>query len=1475
MCTVDSKIVLNAKRFFANLGLLLFTITSTMAQNALNDSVPYQDAPILSAPISGQFIDQTGNAELQMDCDWPTLMRMIRDLEERISGALEVDTTYGVFVSGEVIGNTINMWHDCTALRDSVLSLQIQLDEALAGEPGMATLLVGNIAQSVASLKGAVIDDGNAALQSWGFIYGTDALLSSPDSVNVPFGSYQSFLDTSALDTGRYEYQLTGLSRYTQYYYSAVGANDEGPGYGDTLSFYTLPDLPSGFTLDTSDVTSTSATLKAFIDDDGGKNLDSSGFVWNTSNFVSLSDAASSQLSNNALTFTDDDSAGFTLSVAGLTRYTDYYFNAFAANSAGKDSAETTMTFKTLPTVATFDTLLFAPAGVQSSGSFETDSNGDPIPVGQDTLFAIIDDDGGNIDSFEISVGTSATSMQAGSGNGVTLLPNMIGDSIAATLVLSEVGAKYFGAATATNTRGIAYSDTIAFFTLAAVSSDSTSGADTTSLNFHGSTAFLNTTPSAVGFRYGTSIDLTGAADTSLTLSADSTFTFELSDAVYGENYYYTAYSSNPSGTAYGDTLFGTTKVKVVTDSAALVNGSFTLAGHAEYAAAVPSSTRFYWGDSIGNLDQTTYATLGPDSAFFGVPAIEGGKNYFFAAAAENSAGLSLGDTLAITTPVDVTSEQLGMPRWTDFDSLVVPNLGADTAKMLTQSPTGTGSVVALIRTQVQQGIAGEFSDETEDTATLYPGLTILSIDSSDLAIDTTLVLDSAFYWFGTIANYNLLEMTAASSNAVAVGSPLYGSNTWQHETTYPAWSTPTERTGRIDLFRKSNSGIWSHHPIYEGVAGDFAGKSVKLSEDGSVVAAQTKSAQRFYEAANYGSRQIERPDSVPGEVQVWKYDETSDSWAPRGNPIHGDNGSYINVHRQTSTSTEGCEKVESVENWANQWDGVELSNDGNTLVLGSQISTPSRDTLWTNSIYCGFGGAQPHQQMLATGTIKVFRWNDVTNDWQQLGQNIYGDTITAYDEFNYLDPTWQDLVYVGGAGTFWLSGDGDNLFVTKTKVEPADYANFVYYPKFEKWVSWYQFDGTSFTLVQDSLLKNTASYAYELPYFENVGASEDGRSWRMQLADFYNYTNGSPSRLLTDYHWNADSLDFVANEDRGTVILGGVNYDFRTGNLNQFPLDTLHVVSLVPDTTDADWSPFGLEEQSFKVKKLIYRVPPEEIAPTATSIQFGGIADYGNAAPNILGFAYATNDSLGGADTLSTVFDADTVSFNRNVEGLTAGTTYYFAALAENAGGTAYGDTIEVATKVGVTTTSSTEGFAGSLEYSSAPLTDAGFIFGFDSSLSNETTLNLTFNSDSTIVSAAYVPEDVSQIGQTIYYAAYATNDGGTAYGDTLSYLVSPTMTITAAEVSDGEASSDATLSLTFTSVATTTDFVEADITVTNGTISSFAGSGTTYTATFTPDDYGACTINVAGSTFTDDAGTDNSAADEFNWVYEEYTPQ
>ena len=102
----------------------------------------------------------------------------------------------------------------------------------------------------------------------------------------------------------------------------------------------------------------------------------------------------------------------------------------------------------------------------------------------------------------------------------------------------------------------------------------------------------------------------------------------------------------------------------------------------------------------------------------------------------------------------------------------------------------------------------------------------------------------------------------------------------------------------------------------------------------------------------------------------------------------------------------------------------------------------------------------------------------------------------------------------------------------------------------------------------------------------------------------------------------------------------------------------------------------------------------------------------------------------------------------------------------------------------------------------------------------------------------------------------------------------LSPTMTITAAEVSDGDTSSDGTLSLTFTSSEATSNFAVGDITVTNGTISNFAStSSTVYTATFTPAADGATTIDVAGGAFTDASGNNNTAATQFNWTYYDAT--
>ena len=106
---------------------------------------------------------------------------------------------------------------------------------------------------------------------------------------------------------------------------------------------------------------------------------------------------------------------------------------------------------------------------------------------------------------------------------------------------------------------------------------------------------------------------------------------------------------------------------------------------------------------------------------------------------------------------------------------------------------------------------------------------------------------------------------------------------------------------------------------------------------------------------------------------------------------------------------------------------------------------------------------------------------------------------------------------------------------------------------------------------------------------------------------------------------------------------------------------------------------------------------------------------------------------------------------------------------------------------------------------------------------------------------------------------------------------VTNPTMTITASEVNSGDRTNDATLSLTFTSSESTTNFNSTDITVNHGSISNFNGSGTVYTATYTPanTDNDLCTINVNAASYTDVAGNSNNAAVQFEWTCDRTKPQ
>ena len=164
------------------------------------------------------------------------------------------------------------------------------------------------------------------------------------------------------------------------------------------------------------------------------------------------------------------------------------------------------------------------------------------------------------------------------------------------------------------------------------------------------------------------------------------------------------------------------------------------------------------------------------------------------------------------------------------------------------------------------------------------------------------------------------------------------------------------------------------------------------------------------------------------------------------------------------------------------------------------------------------------------------------------------------------------------------------------------------------------------------------------------------------------------------------------------------------------------------------------------------------------------------------------------------------------------------------------------------------------------------------DISVSNGTISS--FAGSGTSYTATFTPADqgactIDVAADTFTDAASNNNTVADQFNWTFDNVV-PTVTIASSTsgVSDNSTTNNATIALTFTVSETTSDFASEDITVSNGTISSFAGTGTSYTATFTPAAQGACTIDIAKDKFTDAASNNNTAADQFNWTFDNIVP-
>lgn len=216
--------------------------------------------------------------------------------------------------------------------------------------PTVTAQAATNVTSSSATGHGNITNTGGENCDKRGFVYGKS---SESDPGNVAPGSsgYDDFVeDTGDYGTGAFSKTLPSLDPNTTYYYRAYAHNSEGYDYSNTeIEFTTLVALPSVTASAATNVTSNSATGNGEITGLGGENCDKRGFVFGKTSKADPGDVApgSSGYDDFAEDTGDFGTGAFSKSLESLDPDTDYYYRAYAHNSAGYEYSDTEIEFTT------------------------------------------------------------------------------------------------------------------------------------------------------------------------------------------------------------------------------------------------------------------------------------------------------------------------------------------------------------------------------------------------------------------------------------------------------------------------------------------------------------------------------------------------------------------------------------------------------------------------------------------------------------------------------------------------------------------------------------------------------------------------------------------------------------------------------------------------------------------------------------------------------------------------------------------------------------------------------------------------------------------------------------------------------------------------------------------------------------------------------------------------------------------------
>ena len=493
-----------------------------------------------------------------------------------------------------------------------------------AAFPTLTTSSVSSITSTSVNSGGNISSDGGAAVSARGLVYATT---SNPTLVNtvLVIGS----------GTGSFSGTLTGLTPNTTYYVRAYATNSAGTGYGNEISFQTLPvAVPTLVTTDASGITQTTVTSGGTISNDGGANVTERGIVYGTS--------INPTTSNTKVT-SGSGTGSFSVNVTALTPNTTYYIRSYAINSAGTGYGNN-ITFQTtvpaVPSLTTRELLNITNTTATGGGSITNDGGSSITAKGI---------------CWNTSPNPTTTDSKTTDGTGTTTFTSFI-TGLSANVT-------YYVRAYAINSTGTGYGNQQTFTasstsnTLPVVTSTSVTGLTMVQATFN---AEVNSqgggTVTERGAVWNNSGNPTVNSNRVPSGAGTGIYTATLTGLSAGSNHYVRAYAINNFGISYGveipfTTLFGlatlTTNNVIAQSITASSGGNITDNGGSTVTArgVVWNTT----GTPTISNSRTTDGS-GTGSYVSNLTALSPSTTYYVRAYATNSTGTAYGNQQTFTT---------------------------------------------------------------------------------------------------------------------------------------------------------------------------------------------------------------------------------------------------------------------------------------------------------------------------------------------------------------------------------------------------------------------------------------------------------------------------------------------------------------------------------------------------------------------------------------------------------------------------------------------------------------------------------------------------------------------------------------------------------------------------------------------------------------------------------------------------------